>query len=86
MTPSAFAPLDVVVLLRGPSALPCLATHSATPRTDAHCAGLGPWLPDASGGVVRLLATEADLDAIEHDPAVVTWGAVEARADRTVAA
>lgn len=46
----------------------------------------GPWLPDATGGVVRLLATEADLDAIEHDPAVVTWGAVEARADRTVAA
>jgi hypothetical protein len=75
---SAFAPLAIVVLLSAPSALPFLSLSaiSTTPIADARAAGLDRWLPEATGGVWRILATDAEIDAIEADPACIVWGAV----------
>ena len=80
--PSAFAPLSIVVLLSAASPLPLLALSaiSRTPIADARAAGLDRWLPEATGGVWRIEATDEQIDAIERDPACILWGPVGAAA------
>ena len=87
MSPAtAFAPLSIVVLLSAPSALPFLSLPlaSRTPLADARAAGLDRWLPEATGGVWRIEATDEQIDAIERDPACIVWGPVGAAAVEVV--